>query len=127
MVIKGEGLERMYIGKLTGDPDVSQFGAKNYTKTRFRLRFGEGEQGIINVETVVELADRCKELKKFDSVIVVGKLDNWTDKEGKKRWFLNAELVTADLGVIYRAYGKTINEAPQMGFTETKDDDLPFD
>ena len=23
--------------------------------------------------------------------------------------------------------GKTVNEAPQMGFTETKDDDLPFD
>lgn len=126
MVIKGEGLDRVYIGKLIRDPDISQFGANNYTKTRFRLRFGEGEQDIINVETVFELAERCKDLKKFDNVIAVGKLDNWEDKEGKKRWFLNAELVTADLGVIFRAYGKTISETPKNGFTEIKDDDLPF-
>lgn len=127
MVIKGEGLERLYVGKIVSDPKVSTFGEKQYTKTRFGVRFGKGDRDIINVETTFELADRCKELKKFDNVIVVGKLDSFDGKDGEKRWFLNAELVTADLGVIYRAYGKTVNEAPQMGFTEIADNDLPFD
>lgn len=131
MVIKGDGFERLYIGRLIADPKVSTFGEKQYTKTRFTVRYGERDNDIINVETVFELADRCKELKKFDNVIVVGKLDNWTDKEGKKRWFLSAELVTADISVLYRAFSKTVPEAPQIqmeGFTEveTNDEGLPF-
>lgn len=127
MVIKGEGFDRLYVGKIVSDPKVSTFGEKQYTKTRFGVRFGKGDRDIINVETTFELADRCKELKKHDNVIVVGKLDSFDGKDGEKHWFLNAELVTADLGVIYRAYGKTVNEAPQMGFTEIADNDLPFD
>ena len=133
MIIKGDGFERLYVGKLIADPKVSTFGEKQYTKTRFTVRYGEDKRDIIDVETVFELADRCKELKKFDPVIVIGTLDNWTDKEGKKRWFLNAELVTADMTVIYRAAQNSgISSAavgfPEAeGFTELEDDKLPFD
>lgn len=127
MIIKGDGPDRLCVGKLVSDPKTSTFGEKQYMKTRFGVRCADGGNGIINVETMFELAERCKELKKFDNVIVVGKLDNWEGSDGEKHWFLNAELVTADLGVIYRAYGKTVNEAPQIGFTEIADNDLPFD
>lgn len=135
MVIKGEGYERLYVGKLVSDPKVSTFGEKQYTKTRFGVRYKDGESGIIDVDTKFELADRCKELKKFDGVIVVGKLDNWEDKDGKKRWFLDAEIVTTDISTVYRAYKKT-NSAPvkevqteQTAFgemTELAGEDLPF-
>ena len=133
MIIKGDGFERLYVGKLIADPKVSTFGEKQYTKTRFAVRFGENKQDIIDVETVFELADRCKELKKFDPVIVVGTLHNWTDKEGKKHWFLNAELVTADMTVIYRAaqnsgiISAAVGFPEAEGFTELEDDKLPFD
>lgn len=127
MVIKGEGYERLYIGKLVGDPKVSTFGEKQYTKTRFGVRYKEGDNGIIDVETKFELADRCKELKKFDGVIVLGKLDSWEDKDGNKRWFLNAEVVTTDIGAVYRAMSKAPKtNARQSDFTEITDEELPF-
>ena len=127
MIIKGDGFERLYVGKLIADPKVSTFGEKQYSKTRFTVRYGEGRQDIIDVETVFELADRCKELKKFDPVIVVGTLLNWTDKEGKKRWFLNAEMVAADVTVIYRAAQNSGIISAAEGFTELEDDKLPFE
>lgn len=121
------GHERLVIGKLIADPVVTQFGEKQHTKAKFRVSYGEGKKDVMDIEAVFEVGDRCKNLKKFDGVVVLGKMDSWTDKEGNKRWFLKAELITADLGVIRRAYGKTVNEAPQIGFTEIADNDLPFD
>lgn len=134
MVIKGEGYERLYIGKLVSDPKVSTFGEKQYTKTRFGVRYKDGDNGIINVDTKFELADRCKELRKFDGVIVVGKLDNYESKDGSKKWFLDAELVTADMSVIERAAQKS-GFSPASGgfpvadngFAELEEDELPFD
>ena len=127
MVIKGDGYERLYIGKLVSDPKFSTFGEKQYARTKFGVRYADGEKGIIDVDTKFELAERCKDLKKFDGVIVLGKLDNWEDKDGNKRWFLNAEMVTTDLGAACRAMSKTNGvKAEQSSFTEIADEELPF-
>lgn len=123
MVIKGEGYERLYVGKVVGDPKVSQFGEKQYTKTRFGVRYKDGENGIIDVDTKFELAECCKDLKKFDSVMVFGKLDNWEDKEGNKRWFL-------DCWGVFKAMKKEHNapkaEQTALQMTEVNDEELPF-
>lgn len=125
MVIKGEGNEKIYIGKIVGDVKVSTFGEKQYTKTRFGVKYTDGENGVINVETMFELAERCKDLQKHDGVIVLGKLDSFDGRDGSKRWFLKAELVTTDIGAVYRACGK--KEPEQTGFTPIDDDEaLPF-
>lgn len=129
MVIKGEGYERLYIGKVVGEPKVTTFGEKQYTKTRFGVRFGEGDKDVVNVEAKFELGDKCKGLKKREPVIVSGKLDSWEDKEGNKRWFLNAELVTGNMSVIEKALDKADmpKQTSMENFTEIKnDEELPF-
>lgn len=122
MVIKGEGYERLYVGKLVSDAKVFTFGEKKNKKTRFGVRYKNGDDGIIDVETKFELAECCKDLKKFDSVMVFGNLDNWEDKGGNKRWFL-------DCWGVFKAMKKEHNapKAEQSSFTEIADEELPFD
>ena len=123
MIIKGDGPDRLCVGKLVSDPKTSTFGEKQYMKTRFGVRCADGGNGIINVETTFELAERCKELKKHDAVIVAGKLDSFDGKDGSRKWFLNAESVVVDV----RSSGCTKEADATHGFAEINDDDLPFD
>lgn len=130
MIIKGNGQERCVIGKVVSDPKVSNFGEKQYTKAWFGVRYSNSDDGIINIETKFELADRCKDLKKHDGVIVVGQLKSFTGTTGKTVWYIEAELVTGDIGVIERAFNRTTSTIPASpetsNFVEVEGEDLPF-
>ena len=101
MVIK-DGLKRLYVGKLVRDPEFSTFGAKGYPKMRTAISYGD--EGIINVDALFQAVDAWRDLKKGDYVIVSGTLKSYEAKDGNKKWYLEADFVTADLSTIYRRF-----------------------
>ena len=124
MVIK-DGLKRLYVGKLVRDPEFSTFGVKGYPKMRTAIAYGD--EGIINVDALFQAVDAWHRLKKGDYVIVSGTRESYEAKDGNKKWYLEADFVTADLSTIYRRFAEQQPPKDISGFKEITDDDLPFD
>ena len=124
MVIK-DGLKRLYVGKLVRDPEFSTFGVKGYPKMRTAIAYDK--EGVINADALFNAADAWRDLKRGDYVIVSGTLNNYEGKDGNKRWYLEADFVTADLSTIYRRFAEQQPPTDISGFKEITDDDLPFD
>ena len=124
MVIK-DGLKRLYVGKLVRDPEFSTFGVKGYPKMRTAIAYGD--EGIINVDALFQAVDAWHGLKKGDYVVVSGTLKSYEAKDGNKKWYLEADFVTADLSTIYRRFAEQQSPKDISGFKEITDDDLPFD
>lgn len=124
MVIK-DGLKRLYVGKLVRDPEFSTFGSKGYPKMRTAIAYDK--EGVINVNALFAAVDAWRGVQKGDYAIVSGTLSNYEGKDGNKRWFLEADFVTADLSTIYRRFAEQQPPTDISGFKEITDDDLPFD
>lgn len=124
MVIK-DGLKRLYVGKLVRDPEFSTFGQKGYPKMRTAIAYDK--EGVINVNALFNAADAWRGLQKGDYVIVSGTLSNYEGKDGNKRWFLEADFVTADLAAVYRSIASRQAPTDISDFTEVIEDELPFD
>lgn len=124
MVIK-DGLKRLYVGKLVRDPEFSTFGSKGYPKMRTAIAYDK--EGVINVDALFAAVDAWRGLQKGDYVIVSGELSSYNDKEGKQRWYLEADFVTADLAAVYRSIASRQAPTDISDFTEVIEDDLPFD
>ena len=122
------------IGRLAKDPDVrtTQSGKKvaNITlATDRRMRDKEGKKvadfhSVILWGKLAELAE--KYLAKGREVSITGEVQNrsYEDKEGNKRFI--TEIVADEIEFLSSGGSKVKAENPMEGFTEVKDDKLPF-
>lgn len=124
MILKGDGLSRLVSGRLIKDAVHKTVGAKSCDLTKLAVAYNNDRNdpnGIINVTAWFELAARCAGLKKGDRVIVTGDLKS-SESNGKTYWELEADCITVSPNnrVVMQ------DEAPEDGFTDVQDDDLPF-
>lgn len=92
-------------GRLTAAPSLDNFG-EDKTRARFSLavprpRFGRNNPGeesartadFIDVTAWRLMAQECAKLNKGDAVQIQGRLRTWTDKTGRARWNVEADML----------------------------------
>ena len=121
MILKGDGYARLVSGRLIKNAEHKNVGAKNCDLTKFAIAYGNGQNEIINVTAWFELAAHTAHLKKGDRIIATGELKS-SEYNGKLYWELEADCITVSPNnrVVMQ------DEAPEDGFTDVQDDDLPF-
>lgn len=119
-VIKGEGMNRIYTGRLIKNAKFQTVGEKKYPKTELALAFGKESNEIITVALWYESATQSAGLKKNDHILVGGVLSN-REYEGKTYWTLDA-----DFFAVQSDKPSEIKEADMAAFTDVKTEDIPF-
>lgn len=128
---KGDGSDRIIVGYLIKDVEMSTFGHKKHPKARFTVSVSDNRDdphGLVNVDALFDLANRCAGLRKFDVVLVAGTLESYETKAGARRWFLQAKGVFAMPPVppASQTATETTTDKPTDGFTDVGDEELPF-
>lgn len=120
MVIKGEGKNRIYSGRVIKDAEYRIAGSKGTPLTTFAVSFDRDatDGGIINVTCFNKLAESGKGIKKGDAVLVAGSLDS-SEYNGKTYWKLIADYISCT-GVPAAA------PAQPEAWSELKTEDIPF-
>ena len=119
-VIKGEGMNRIFTGRLIKNAKYQTVGEKKYPKTELALAFGKEANEIITVALWYESATQAAGLKKNDRVLVGGVLSS-REYEGKTYWTLDA-----DFFVVQSDKPSVITDEELKSFSDVKPEDIPF-
>ena len=119
-VIKGEGMNRIFTGRLIKNAKYQTVGEKKYPKTELALAFGKEANEIITVALWYESATQAAGLKKNDRVLVGGVLSS-REYEGKTYWTLDADFFTVQP---HKTEDQLLAEMAAMPEVDPKD--IPF-
>lgn len=119
-VIKGEGMNRIFTGRLIKNAKYQTVGEKKYPKTELALAFGKEANEIINVAIWFESATQAAGLKKNDHILVGGILSS-REYEGKTYWTLDA-----DFFAVQSNKPDELTKEDMEAFPDVKSEDIPF-
>lgn len=115
-------------GRMGGDPIMQKYGDKD--KAFFSVAVQrDGKEAATDWIRCVAWGWTASMIgrwfKKGDSIILMGHIETYTDKEGKDRWNVVAERVYFP-GSRKDKYDEPMDEVPDLEFSQLPEDDLPF-